>query len=325
MPTEPSGPRVLFNTLLAAVAGPGHRGRDRWPSWPPSDVIRPARRTCLPGEHRSGEPYQETRVARFGRGRNGRREPLRGGAADGWRRPGPGRTPVSHRRQRTTGRRSPSPRRRHPSGWWLDCRLRPRPVILLDALSPTVFQPFYVVAVILGATSLGSACCACPATARPLTVSPAVVLAMGYGSLHRRRRRARSISGYSIAWGHRPPGSRLCRCPTGSGSSWSRSYQFRSVPGSCPIIAIALLGASMAAVLALMEVWKVGPLASLGGLLPVVIGGPCERRLLERQTTWVSWRSREPYSPIGCMSVAQPRYRPLRGPGPCPSRRRRRS
>ena len=169
-----------------------------------------------------------------------------------------------------------------------------------------LFQPFYIVAVLVGATAFGCLL-RLPGDPRPLPVHPAVVLAIGYAA-YTVLGAAPVISGHPIAWA---PSAALeaLQIVSGLGIFLVAGYLFRTIPWK-PIVAIALLGAFLAAALALVSFWNVGPIGSLAGLLTPAggdraSGGFSNANYLGFLTTQGSLLA------IGCWTVASPRYRPL--------------
>ena len=136
--------------------------------------------------------------------------------------------------------------------------------LILPMPEPDLLQPVYVDAVILGATGLGCLMMRLPGSGNPRRIHPALVLAIGYGVFS-----ALSIlpmvSGYPPEW---TPSAALkaIRILSAIGLFMVASYLFRWIP-PMRIIAIALIGGLLAAVLALMAFWQLGPLGSVSGLL----------------------------------------------------------
>lgn len=136
--------------------------------------------------------------------------------------------------------------------------------VILPQPEPDVLGPIYVTVMILGATVLGSLLIRAPGSELPRRIHPSLVLAVGYVAWS-----ALSIipmvSGYQATW---VPSAvfQLSRLGIALGLFLVSSYLFRWVSRTA-ILWAALLGGAIAAMIALMTFWQVGPLELVQGLL----------------------------------------------------------
>lgn len=178
--------------------------------------------------------------------------------------------------------------------------------LILPMREPDLFQPLYVVSIVLGSTAFGCLL-RLPGDPHELPVRPAIVLAVGY-AVYTVISVVPTVSGYPVAWAPTAALEAL-RIVSGLGIFLVAGYLFRSIPWR-PVIAIALLGASLAAVLALLPFWHIGPLGSLAGLLNPqatdrASGGFSNANYLGFLAAQASLLA------MGCWSITPPRYRPL--------------
>jgi O-antigen ligase len=178
--------------------------------------------------------------------------------------------------------------------------------LILPMREPDVLQPVYTIAVILSATGLGCLV-RLPGDKRPLHIHPGIVLAAGY-LIYSTLSIVPAISGHPPEWAS-SAALEVLRLWSGLAICIVASFLFRWM-SPIPIVAVAILGSFLAAILALIAFWNIGPAGAIGGLLsplrPDRAGGGFSNAnylgFCMAQATLLT---------LGCWFVVKKRYRPL--------------
>ena len=136
--------------------------------------------------------------------------------------------------------------------------------LILPMHKTDLFQPVYMDAMVLGATGLGCLMIRRPGGGPPGRIHPGLVLAAGY-AMYCALGVLPMVSGHPPDWAP-SAGLQAIRILSAVGIFMVASYLFRWIPPMM-IIAVALIGGFLAAVLALLAFWHLGPLGLLAGLL----------------------------------------------------------
>jgi O-antigen ligase len=178
--------------------------------------------------------------------------------------------------------------------------------LILPMREPDAFRPLYTDAVIIGATGFGCLL-RMAADRRPVHIHPGVFLAAGY-ALYTAVSVLPIVSGYPGEWVP-TAGLQTIRILSAIGIFLVASYVFQTLSFT-PFVAIALTGAFLAALLALLAFYGAGPIDALEGLL-----GPNRG---ERASGGFSnanylgfFATQGALLGLGCWSVARAPFRPL--------------
>jgi O-antigen ligase len=179
--------------------------------------------------------------------------------------------------------------------------------LILPMREPSdAFRPLYIDATIIGAASLGCLL-RLAADRRPAHIHPGIILAAGY-AFYTAVSVLPFVSGYPAEWVP-TAGLQTIRIFSAVGIFLVASCVFRSL-SPMPFIVIALAGAFITAVLALLAFNGLGPVWALEGLLSPSEGNRANGGFSNANYLGF-FMAQSTLLALGCWSLAKVRYRPL--------------